>query len=70
MVLSDLIQTITGASTLVVTVKEANEAPLIKFFTGGESQLSDELLARKVTTVKIENQTSVIVELEKKTSTP
>jgi hypothetical protein len=68
MILSDLVHALKGAATLVITVKDANEGDLIKFYTGGENCLTAELLARTVTTVKVENATAVTVELEKETT--
>lgn len=63
MLLSQLLNAITS-SKIQVTLLESNETELIKFFTGGQQVLNTELLAREVSTLKIDNQTAITVELK------
>ena len=67
MTLNELISAI-ESTKIVVTVKDANEVELIKFYTGGQASLSATLLAREVSTIKIENATAITVELDKATT--
>lgn len=62
MTLLQLLTAITQAKILV-TILDANDVELIRFYTGGQAQLDPTLLARKVTNLKIENNASVTVEL-------
>ena len=67
MTLSALLDAIT-ASKIQVTLLDANETELIKFYTGGQSELSETLLARLVQTLKIENATAITIELKEASS--
>lgn len=62
MTLQQLLTAITQAKILV-TVLDSNDTELIKFYTGGQGQLSTELLGRTVTNLKIDNNGAVTVEL-------
>lgn len=62
MTLQELITAITQAK-IVISVLDSNDEELIKFYTGGQSQLSATLLARTVTNIKIENATTITVEV-------
>lgn len=62
MTLEQLITAITQAK-IVITVLDNNDTELIKFYTGGQAQLAPTLLAREVANIKIENQTTIVVEL-------
>ena len=64
MTLAQLLETITSTK-IQVTLRESNEVELIKFYTGGQSELSPALLSRTVQVLKIENATAITVELEK-----
>ena len=63
MTLSELITAIVSQKILS-TVKDSNEVELIKFYTGGQNALAATLLAREVATIKIENATSIVVDLQ------
>jgi hypothetical protein len=63
MTLAQLLNAITSTK-IQVTLREANEVELIKFFTGGQNELSSALLARTVQVLKIENATAITVELK------
>lgn len=62
MTLMQLISAI-ESNKILISVRDANETELIKFYTGGQDQLSDALKTRTVSTIKIENQTTIVVEL-------
>ena len=62
MTLNQLLTAITQAKILV-TVLDANDTELIRFYTGGQAVLDATLLARRVTNIKIENNASLTVEL-------
>lgn len=62
MTLEQLITAITQAK-IVISVLNNNDEELIKFYTGGQGQLAPALLARTVSNVKIENATTIVVEL-------
>jgi len=62
MTLQQLLTAITQAKILV-TVLDANDVELIKFYTGGQASLDATLLARTVANLKIENNGAVVVEL-------
>ena len=62
MTLMQLISAI-ESTKILISVRDANETELIKFYTGGQAQLSDTLKSRTVSTIKIENQTTIVVEL-------
>ena len=64
MTLAQLLETITSTK-IQVTLRESNEVELIKFYTGGQSELSPALRSRTVQVLKIENATAITVELEK-----
>ena len=66
MTLQQLLTAITQAKILV-TVLDANDVELIKFYTGGQASLDATLLARTVTNLKIENNGAVVVELASET---
>lgn len=61
MSLIQLISAIEGNKTIVSVIDDETE--IIKFYTGGESQLADELQERLVSTIKIENQNMITVTL-------
>lgn len=61
--LQDLITAITQAK-IVITVLDSNDVELIKFYTGGQSYLAEDLLTRIVSNIKIENQSTIVVELK------
>jgi len=63
MTLQQLITAITQAKILI-SVLDENNVELIKFYTGGQSQLASTLLAREVANFKIENQNTIVVELK------
>lgn len=63
MTLQQLITAITQAK-IIITVLDSNDEELIKFYTGGQSYLAPTLLAREVANIKIENQTTIVVELK------
>lgn len=63
MLLSQLLDTI-ASSNIQVTLLESNEKEMIKFYTGGQELLTDEVLAREVAVLKISNQTAITVELK------
>lgn len=63
MTLQQLITSITGNKNVVITVNDSNEDMLIKFFVGGQAVLSSELMARTVASMRIENATSVVIDL-------
>lgn len=62
MTLTQLLTAITQAKILV-TILDTNDVELIKFYTGGQGQLSATMLARTVANIKIENNGAIIVEL-------
>ena len=62
MTLQQLMTAITQAK-IMVTILDANDVELIKFYTGGQGMLDSALLARTVTNIKIENNASIVVEL-------
>lgn len=61
--LQDLITAITQAK-IIITVLDSNDVELIKFYTGGQSYLAEDLLTRIVSNIKIENQSTIVVELK------
>ena len=63
MTLQQLITAITQAK-IIITILDSNDVELIKFYTGGQSYLDATLLAREVANIKIENQTTIVVELK------
>lgn len=63
MLLSQLLDTI-ASSNIQVTLLESNEKEMIKFYTGGQELLTDDVLAREVAVLKISNQTAITVELK------
>ena len=67
MTLNQLITAITQAK-IVISVLDSNDEELIKFYTGGQAQLSSTILAREVTNIKIENANTITVELASATS--
>ena len=69
MTLEQLITAITQAK-IIITVLDSNDTELIKFYTGGQSYLAEDLLDRKVANIKIENQTTIVVELKDAIVTP
>lgn len=64
MTLQQFIQVITGNKNIVIAVNDSNEELLIKFFVGGQAVLDEALLARTIATIKFENATSIIVDLD------
>ncbi len=69
MKLEQLITAITQAK-IIITVLDSNDVELIKFYTGGQNYLAEDLLDREVANIKIENQTTIIVELKDAVVTP
>lgn len=63
MLLSELLNAITSVK-IQVTLLDANEAELIKFYTGGQQSLAATLLTREVSTLKIDNAQAITVELK------
>lgn len=63
MTLQQLITAITQAK-IIITILDSNDVELIKFYTGGQAYLDGDLLARQVANIKIENQTTIVVELK------
>ena len=63
MTLQQLITAITQAK-IIITILDSNDVELIKFYTGGQAYLDDDLLARQVANIKIENQSTIVVELK------
>jgi len=63
MTLQELITAITQAK-IVISVLDSNDEELIKFYTGGQNQLASTLLSREVANIKIENATTITVELK------
>lgn len=63
MTLEQLITAITQAK-IIITVLDSNDTELIRFYTGGQAQLAPTLLARTVSNIKIENQSTIVVELD------
>lgn len=68
MTLEQLITAITQAK-IIITILDSNDVELIKFYTGGQSYLASDLLSRQVANIKIENQTTIVVELKDATTT-
>lgn len=64
MTLSELVNAITSVK-IQITLLDDNEVELIKFYTGGQSALNTALLAREVSTLKIDNATAITIELKK-----
>lgn len=63
MTLSALLNAITSVK-IQVTLRDANETELIKFYTGGQGELTEAILNRQVQTLKIENATAITVDLK------
>jgi hypothetical protein len=63
MTLEQLITAITQAK-IIITILDSNDVELIKFYTGGQNYLATDLLSRQVANIKIENQTTIVVELK------
>lgn len=62
MTLNNLVSTAFGTKT-IFTVLDSDQTQLIKFYSGGQTQLSTDLLAKTVESWSIESATSVIVTL-------
>ena len=69
MTLEQLITAITQAK-IIITILDSNDVELIKFYTGGQTYLASTLLSREVANIKIENQTTIVVELKDAIVTP
>lgn len=64
MTLQQFIKVITGNKNIVIAVNDSNEELLIKFFVGGQAVLDEALLSRTIATIKFENATSIVVDLD------
>ena len=69
MTLAELVNAITSVK-IQITLLDANEVELIKFYTGGQSALDATLLSREVSTIKIDNATAITIELKAAIASP
>ena len=63
MTLAELVNAITSVK-IQITLLDENETELIKFYTGGQGALNTALLAREVSTLKIDNAQAITIELK------
>lgn len=63
MTLQELITAITQPK-IVISVLDSNDEELIKFYTGGQSQLASSLLSREVDNIRVDNATTITIILK------
>ena len=63
MTLTELLAAIENGSKMVVTVLEADDTELVKFFAGGYEQILSSLLEREVDKLTINGNTAITVKL-------
>ena len=61
MTLSELLGTLQNTATMIVTVKDADNSDLVKFYANGYEQIVESVLSREVDKLTVANNAITVV---------